>query len=50
MQSILLAMSVKVLLAGFDSLRRKYGKYCVALLGEDGIVILRNLDDVKLNA
>ena len=23
----------------FYSLRRKYGKYCVALLGEDGIVI-----------
>ena len=35
----MVAVMVKAVLAGFDGLRRKYGKYCVALLGEDGIVI-----------
>lgn len=32
-------MSVKVVLAGFDGLRRKYGKYFLALLGEAVLVI-----------
>ena len=46
----MVAVMVKVVLAGFDGLRRKSGKYFLARLGEDGIVILRNLGDVKLNA
>ena len=46
----MVAVMVKAVLAGFDGLRRKYGKYCVAPFGRGRARYLHNVGDVKLNA